>query len=271
MQDKMCGSGNASLADTIVSYWDGRAQTYSNGVGDELADDRHCAWQRFALGAAREVLDAARAEGRVPRVADLGCGPGFFSVLFAEVDCAVDAVDMSPAMLFQAQENVSASVPGARVAFHECDLHELPFEDDSFDICISRNVTWLMRDPEGAYAEWLRVLRPGGKLITFDANWYRYLVDPELDVVRRGDQEGNDFDGLADDSRATADEERRCELIAAELPLTPIMRPAWDLDALGRLGVDWVRADEGAWRHVWTEHEQSYYRTSPLFMIEAVK
>mgnify|MGYP000370505004 CR=1 FL=1 len=28
-----------------------------------------------------------------------------------------------------------------------------------------------------AYKEWLRVLKKGGKLLNFDANWYGYLYD----------------------------------------------------------------------------------------------
>ena len=168
-------------------------------------------------------------------------------------------------------EGMMKAVPGSDALFHVCDLQSLPFPDDTFDLCASRNVTWLMRNPREAYAEWLRVLKPGGKLVAYDANWYRYLVNPEVAAKRAEDREANVLEGWDEDARATSDEEKRCEELARSLPLTPILRPAWDIETLNELGVAWCRADEGAWRRIWTESEQLYYGATPLFMVEAVK
>ena len=33
--------------------------------------------------------------------------------------------------------------------------------------------------PDRAYYEWMRVLKPGGVLLNFDANWYHHLFDEE--------------------------------------------------------------------------------------------
>lgn len=253
----------------IGAYWDNRAQTYSNGVQNELAGYGRCTWQRALARAIQDTCEAAAKEGRVVRALDLGCGPGFFSILLADEGCAVDAVDMSARMLDRARANAAQAVPGANIVFHQCDAANLAFANDTFDVAVSRNLTWLMRDPKGAYAEWLRVLRPGGKLLVFDANWYRYLVDDEVDAARRSDQK--DAEVYDKTSRATDDEERRCEQIAAELPLTSIRRPQWDIQVLGQLGARQVRVDEQAWRDLWSAEEQAYYGSSPLFMIEARK
>ena len=59
----------------------------------------------------------------------------------------------------------------------------LDFEDGLFDVVVSRNVTWNLPEPERGYAEWARVLRPGGLIINFDANWYRYLIDDSAPAV----------------------------------------------------------------------------------------
>ncbi|MDO4797766.1 MAG: class I SAM-dependent methyltransferase [Coriobacteriales bacterium] len=267
-------AGTAALDDlgkTITAYWDGRAQTYSNGVRGELSDKRRCAWQRVLARVANATIARAIGEGRTPRALDLGCGPGFFSILLADEGCAVSAVDMSAAMLERARANAAAAVPDADIDFIQCDASRLPFADATFDLAVSRNLTWLLRDPEGAYAEWLRVLRPGGKLVVFDANWYRYLVDDRVDAARRRDQRETVLEDYDANSMATDDQERRCERIAAELPLTSAHRPQWDVGVLVRLGAARVEVNEAVWQDLWTPSEQSFYASSPLFLIESYK
>ena len=255
----------------ISEYWDERAQSYSNGVNGELKDTRHMVWEQILETLAADTLQQARDGGRTLRALDLGCGPGFFSILLAERDCVVDAVDASEGMLAQAQQNADAAGVLERIALHHGDVASLPFPDNSFDLAVSRNVTWLMLDPQAAYAEWLRVLRPGGKMLVFDANWYRYLVDPAVDAARAADQKNNVLDDVDEDSQATTAETKHCEEIARGLPLTQELRPDWDLQALTELGVSAVRADTEIWKHVWTESEQRYYAATPMFLVEVVK
>ncbi|MBO4352398.1 MAG: class I SAM-dependent methyltransferase [Eggerthellaceae bacterium] len=261
---------SSTLEEEIGEYWDERAESYSNGVRGELSDNRRDAWQcaleRALLG---QILEAAL-EDRAPRAIDLGCGPGFFSILLAEMGCRVDAVDASHEMLERARSNALAMGVGDRITFHQADVTMLGFDDGAFDIVVNRNLMWLMRNPEAAYIEWLRILRPGGKLMVFDANWYLYLVDDDINARRHADQDGRCVEEWGEDARATTAEERRCERIAAELPLTPVVRPGWDLDVLSRLGAKHVSADEGAWLDLWTESEKRFYATSPMFMVEAV-
>lgn len=262
---------DAGFAQEVNEYWEERAQSYSNGVIGELADGRKDSWKAALEEAAGNELVQRAADGGAPRACDLGCGPGFFTILLAEMGFAVDAVDASESMLARAEENLSRAMPVGDVAFHASDLLSLPFPDSSFDLCVSRNVTWLMCDPRAAYAEWLRVLKPGGKLVAYDSNWYRYLVDPEVAAKRAADQEANVLEGWDEDAQATSDEEKRCEELALSLPLTPVLRPAWDLRTLHELGVAHCRADEDAWLRIWSENEQLYYAATPMFMVEAVK
>jgi SAM-dependent methyltransferase len=267
----MAGPLNRELEAEIGSYWDERAESYSNGVRGELGDARSDAWRSSLERVTCGYLVDTSTNGRKPRVLDLGCGPGFFSVLFSEMGCEIDAMDASGEMLGRARTNVQVAGFQDSVAFHQGDVTELPFPDNTFDIVASRNLMWLMRDPEAAYAEWMRVLRPGGKLVVYDANWYLYLFDEEVDARRRADQDGNRVEEWAEDACATSAEERRCEQFALELPLSTVIRPAWDLETLERLGAAHVSADEDAWLDLWTESESRFYESSPLFMVEAVK
>lgn len=289
-----------SFEEEIVDYWDDRACTYSNGIWDELQDAHYNAWREVLiekLGAGADDLPLAGADdlplagagdllasaGNLSlasacgallaglKVLDLGCGPGFFEILLSQLGCQVDAVDSSTQMLARACDNVALAGNPERVEFFCGDIAKLPFVSDVYDVVISRNVTWLMRDPAATYAEWQRVLKPGGKLLVFDANWYTYLADEALDRARLCDQVDPSILNWGDRSFASTAQERRCEAIARELPHTYHQRPAWDLEALPHLGFDQVNADESVFRRVWNEGEQVFYATSPLFAIEAVK
>ena len=264
-------SARDDLAQEISVYWDARAESYSNGVCGELADGRGDAWRSKLEDLIDAHLGMQRADGRVLRALDLGCGPGFFEILLARMDCTVDAVDGSEEMLARARKNTQDAGVVDAVTFHQSDVCTLPFEDSAFDLVVSRNLTWLMRDPEAAYAEWLRVLRPGGMLAVFDANWYLYRVNEEIDRKRIADQKGDSLDWWDPSARATTAEEQECELIADKLPLTPIVRPAWDVDVLTRMGVSSIETDENAWRQLWGDGEKAFYGSSPMFSVVAVK
>lgn len=259
------------LTQRLTDYWNERARSYSNGVLGELADDRKLRWTAALDEASRDIALKAATERRTPLACDLGCGPGFFTILLSELGFAVEAVDASPSMIERARGNVSRAVPDADVRFHVGDVLSLPFPDETFDVCVSRNITWLMQNPKEAYAEWLRVLKPGGKLIAYDSNWYRYLIDPSVAAKRTADQSAHVLEGWDDDAQATSDEEKRCEELARSLPLTSVLRPAWDLRTLEALGVSSCHADEDVWRRVWSKNEQLYYGSTPMFAVEAVK
>src|SRR5262249_5308632 len=55
----------------------------------------------------------------------------------------------------------------------------LPFSSASFDLAISRHVLWTLPHPEAALDEWIRVLRPGGRLVVIDGQFNPgFLVEP---------------------------------------------------------------------------------------------
>ena len=61
------------------------------------------------------------------------------------------------------------------------DAQNLDFKPESFDIIVSRNLTWNLEKPQQAYSEWLKVLKPNGTLLIFDANWYAFLQNESLE------------------------------------------------------------------------------------------
>ncbi|MDO4400328.1 MAG: class I SAM-dependent methyltransferase [Coriobacteriia bacterium] len=259
------------MSKEMSEYWQGRSRSYSNGVKGELAGEMRPIWQAVLSSRTARARFAARTAGRTPCVADFGCGPGMFSILYAAMGCEVVAMDYSQNMLDHAAENARQEGVFQNISFTCGDVSKLPFPSGSFDVAVCRNVTWILEDPERAYAEWLRVLVPGGKLLVFDANWYRYLVDPETARRRDEDQNGRMLEGWDEEAQATSDEERYCEELAQTLPFTHILRPAWDVQAFERLGCKDVSVDEDIWKLVWPKSEQDYYGATPMFLIEVEK
>lgn len=247
---------------SIASYWNNRADTYSVTVNDELGSDAAASWSTLF----DEHLDA---DGKGDlRVLDVGTGPGFFARLLAERGCLIEAIDCSPDMLERAKRNTRPYHD--RIAFRTMDATKLDYDDDSFDVVVTRNLTWTLPDPRQAYREWHRVLRRGGVLLNFDANWYSYLADDDIDRKRAADQSDP---AISPNPEAAATDEQcaACEQIALDMPLTGAVRPAWDVQELSSIGFSRVSPDTGVWKRVWSENEQRYYASTPLFMIAATK
>jgi ubiquinone/menaquinone biosynthesis C-methylase UbiE len=43
--------------------------------------------------------------------------------------------------------------------------------DGSFDVVVTRHLVWTLVDPRAAFVEWLRVLKPGGRVLIVDGDF----------------------------------------------------------------------------------------------------
>jgi SAM-dependent methyltransferase len=93
------------------------------------------------------------------RVLDAGCGSGRHAYYAAQYGAEVWAVDLGAADV--ARRNTADS---RRVHVVQSDIHRLPFEPRSFDFVYSLGVLHHLPDPEGAFRNLLRYLRPGGEI-----------------------------------------------------------------------------------------------------------
>ena len=251
---------------TILSenknYWTGRASGYSEVSQWELATEQRQKW--------RDCLHAEIAEqfpDRAPeklRVLEVGTGPGFFAILLCELGYDVTAIDLTPAMLEEAKKN--AGLLADRIQWMEMNAEALLFSDESFDVVVSRNLTWNLPHPDAAYVEWARVLKPGGLLLNFDANWYSYLFDAEAQAAYDRDRANSAEQGVGDQN--VGENFDVMEDIAHRMPLSKVRRPAWDLRQLRAPGLD-AEANETVWQRVWSEEEKLNFASTPLFMIRA--
>jgi ubiquinone/menaquinone biosynthesis C-methylase UbiE len=98
-------------------------------------------------------------------VLDVPCGGGVaFRGLSRSQDVRYVAADISPVMIRRARREAERRGVAGLVEIAEADAEALPFDDASFDLCISYNSLHCFAHPERALAEMGRVLRPGGEL-----------------------------------------------------------------------------------------------------------
>ncbi|SFT77967.1 Methyltransferase domain-containing protein [Selenomonas sp. GACV-9] len=234
------------LSREIEGYWDARSHAFSQTRLKELAGPSAAAWT--------QVLQARLPQGRPLRILDIGTGAGFFAILLARLGHQVTGIDMSADMLHEAKCNALAAGISAR--FLKMNAQELDFAEDSFDVVVSRNLTWTLPDAMEAYRQWQRVLKPGGLLMNFDSDYGQERFS------RKEDQENvhaNISQDLVD----------ACNKIKDAVRISTHRRPAWDVGFLQELGmqVEWT-ADIAPQVH---NDPSMHYDNVPLFAIYAYK
>jgi arsenite methyltransferase len=138
-------------------------------IGDAYADlAGYVADADLGLGCGLPTRHAGIRAGDV--VLDLGAGAGIDAfVARRSVGEAgrVIGVDMTEAMVARARTN-AAKLSYANVEFRLGEIEQLPVEDDAVDVVISNCVLNLVPDKAKAFAETLRVLKPGGRFCISD-------------------------------------------------------------------------------------------------------
>ncbi len=96
---------------------------------------------------------------------EIGAGTGYFSLnlLQAGVIERATATDISPGMLSSLRENAAGLGLAAQTVAAEAE--QLPFDDGSFDLVYGHAILHHIPDLAGGFAEFHRVLRPGGTLV----------------------------------------------------------------------------------------------------------
>ena len=242
----------------IEKFWNNDASRYSQSIQKEIASFKKDAWTR--------LIDERQPAGKTLKARDMGTGPGFFAIILASLGHQVTAIDCSEQMLAEAGQNLQAA--GFTAVFQKMDSHTLSFADQTFDLLLCRNHTWILQDPRAAYKEWHRVLKPGGRLMIFDANWNLHLHDPEMQKKYQEDRERAAALGISRPGHVNKEEGER---IARELYFSRRLRPRCDAVALMDCGFGKLFIDRDITGRVWDEEEKILYRSPPMFMLYAEK
>jgi SAM-dependent methyltransferase/uncharacterized protein YbaR (Trm112 family) len=111
----------------------------------------------------RQFLDYMQPHGseffRGKKVLDAGCGNGRFAYYASKHGADVWAIDLGPAV-----EVARRNTEPVKVQVVQADLHNPPFALESFDFIYSIGVLHHLPDPEVAFRNLLRFLKPGGEV-----------------------------------------------------------------------------------------------------------
>jgi ubiquinone/menaquinone biosynthesis C-methylase UbiE len=103
-------------------------------------------------------------------IVDIGCGPGYLLQMVAKEfpENSLIGVDISEEMVEKAKANFKSTSYEKRVAFKQGSSTHLPFDDGTQDFIISTLSLHHWIEPQAAFREIYRVLKPGGQMLIFD-------------------------------------------------------------------------------------------------------
>ncbi len=147
------------IKDVNARYHDAAAEGYDAKWGIDFG----------ATGQEQVRLKLAKALGGLDGVRfrdglEIGSGTGYFSLNLVQLGLIerLTATDISPGMLHRL--SATAEALGLDAETVETDAEKLPFEDESFDLVFGHAVLHHIPDLRRAFAEFRRVLRPGGAI-----------------------------------------------------------------------------------------------------------
>lgn len=243
-----------NIKESIKERWENSAEGYDQYIQNDLNTFKEIQWTNLILSENnKEKL----------KILDIGTGPGFFPRILSREGHNVVGIDCSNEMINLAKKNSNYDCE-----FYVMDSHILEFQDNYFDLIVSRNVTWTLYNPQKAYKEWKRVLKPGGKLIIFDANWYLSFFDD--DVKEKVEKSIKDYREKYGEPYESCKIETPDEFYKS-LFLSNKHRPQWDEEELKKLGFTSVKVERDIIDKVYDEKEMALYSCTPLFKIVGTK
>ena len=242
---------DVKMEQRVKKYWTQRSHDFGTVRKNELENEMGQRWLH--------EIERFLPEGRSLNILDVGTGTGFFAILLAEKGHRVEGIDLTPAMLEEARW--LAKQRNLDITFREMDAQNLDYPNDSFDVVISRNLTWTLPDPESAYAEWFRVLKPGGVLLNFDAAYAAHVRSHSVQNRKVAPDSPYGHVGMTD----ALQQENDAITLSMDIGQA---RPEWDGEVLTRVGFQSCQTDTQVGKRLLGELDLT---TAPMFGIFARK
>ena len=148
------------IRDVNTRYHDVAADSYDSKWGIDFGE----VGQGQVLGKLRKLLGSELDDG-YDRSLEIGAGTGYFSLNLLQAGVVGEATctDISPGMVATLARN--ARRLGLDVRTARADAESLPFADENFDLVLGHAVLHHLPNLRRAFAEFHRVLRPGGRIV----------------------------------------------------------------------------------------------------------
>ena len=239
------------IGQRVKDYWTQRSHDFGTVRKNELENEMGQRWLH--------EIERFLPEGRSLNILDVGTGTGFFAILLAEKGHRGEGIDLTPAMLEEAR--TLAKQRNLDITFREMDAQNLAYPDGTFDVVISRNLTWTLPDPQRAYAEWFRVLKPGGVLLNFDAEYAAHVRSHSVQNRKVAPDSPYGHVGMTD----ALQQENDAITLSMDIGQA---RPEWDGEVLTRVGFQSCQTDTQVGKRLLGELDLT---TAPMFGIFARK
>lgn len=168
---------DSNVQESITTFWSTVAPFYNSDPSNVPSPEspEYEAWMR----AIERLLPSPPAD-----VLDLGTGTGFVALIASRLGHRVIGLDLSTAML--AEACMQADRWGLTIRFQIGDAVKPPLEVASLDAIVCRHFLWTLRQPEVALANWLRLLRPNGRVVVVDGFWFaQRRPEEDFDLFKR--------------------------------------------------------------------------------------
>jgi len=237
------------IKEKIETYWTKRSGAFAKLRLKELQSNKA---ERWSLVLKRHILSE-----KPLKLLDIGTGTGFFAILLAKMGHEVTGIDLTLSMIECAKRQAMAY--SVFPSFYVMDAEHLAFPEETFDGIVARNLTWTLPHMDIAYREWLRVLKPGGFLLNFDAEYGKesYMYNDR---------------SAKHHAHAQVSEEllEECQAISAAIEVSKQDRPDWDERLLTQAGFYQIQINYDDYRAIYKERD-IFYIAIPLFTIMAFK
>jgi 2-polyprenyl-3-methyl-5-hydroxy-6-metoxy-1,4-benzoquinol methylase len=157
MMPKVSATKKTLSSSAVHKIWE---QTYRTPQSERLYE------VVFNWIAAHEQLHGMKA-------LDIGCGIGQHAIRLARRGCSVVAADFSEDRVAAAKKNIELQGFGSRIIVCKEDLEAgLSFAEGTFDIVLCWGVLMHIPQVVRAIRELVRVTRPGGRILVYEANLF---------------------------------------------------------------------------------------------------
>ena len=213
----------------VTKYWNQRAEGFASQRLREWESEKHGLWM--------EEFEKYIPMDTPLEILDVGTGTGFFAMLLSSRGHKVTGIDLSGNMIDEARK--TAAYLGLPASFAVMDAENPDFAPARFDVIVTRNLTWALPNLQSTYSNWHSLLKPGGILLNFDADYCREDTGKPLPENHAHKQIG-------------ADLMQEYEHLKDALRPSQQPRPAWDVELLTAAGFREIQVDTTVWQRIYT-------------------